>query len=129
MQYALLVYERPDAYRVSRMKQRLAISAEYVAIRHDPRVIGGAALKPVDTATTVREVDGESLITDGPLPTPKRSSAATTSSRQTTSMPPWKSRSASRRFGLGGRGRNPTRGGGAPLIEQVFRDEWGRVLA
>jgi hypothetical protein len=67
MQYALLVYERPGAYTGYTDEQRLAISAEYLAIRHDPRVIGGAALKPVDTATTVREVDGQSLITDGPF--------------------------------------------------------------
>ena len=67
MQYALLIYERPGAYAGLTDEQRRAISAEYLAIRHDTRVIGGAQLKPVDTATTVRMADGESLITDGPF--------------------------------------------------------------
>ena len=67
MQYALLIYERPGAYAGLTDEQRQAISAEYLAIRDDTRVIGGARLKPVDTATTVRLVDGESLITDGPF--------------------------------------------------------------
>ncbi len=67
MQYALLVYERPGAYTGLTDEQRQAITAEYVAIRHDSRVIGAGQLKPVDTATTVREVDGETLITDGPF--------------------------------------------------------------
>ena len=67
MQYALLIYERPGAYSGFTDEQRQAISAEYLAIRHDTRVIGGAQLKPVDAATTVRLVDGESLITDGPF--------------------------------------------------------------
>jgi hypothetical protein len=67
MQYALLIYERPGAYAGLTDEQRQAITAEYLAIRHDTRVIGGARLKPIDTATTVRMVDGESLITDGPF--------------------------------------------------------------
>jgi hypothetical protein len=67
MQYALLIYERPGAYTGLTDEQRQAISAEYLAIRQDTRVIGGAQLKPVDTATTVRIVEGESLITDGPF--------------------------------------------------------------
>jgi RNA polymerase sigma-70 factor (ECF subfamily) len=29
----------------------------------------------------------------------------------------------------GGRDRDPSRGGGLTILEQVFRDEWGRVLA
>ena len=67
MQYALLVYERRGAYADLTDEQRQAITAEYVAIRHHTRVIGAGQLKPVDTATTVRMVDGESLITDGPF--------------------------------------------------------------
>ncbi|MBV8718043.1 MAG: hypothetical protein JOZ65_23500 [Chloroflexi bacterium] len=67
MQYALLIYEKPGAYTGFTAEQRQAISAEYIAIRHDAGVVGGAQLKPVDTATTVRMVDGESLITDGPF--------------------------------------------------------------
>jgi hypothetical protein len=67
MQYALLVYENPGAYMGFTAEQRHAITAEYLAIRDDPRVTAGAQLKAVDTATTLRRVDGESLITDGPF--------------------------------------------------------------
>jgi hypothetical protein len=67
MQYALLIYERPGSYVGLSDDQRQAITAEYMTIRHDARVIDGGRLKPVETATTVRMVDGESLITDGPF--------------------------------------------------------------
>jgi hypothetical protein len=67
MQYALLIYERPGAYVGLTDDQRQAITAEYLAIRDDARVIDGGRLKPVETATTLRMVDGESLITDGPF--------------------------------------------------------------
>jgi hypothetical protein len=67
MQYAVLMYERPGSYAGLTDEQRQAITKEYLAIRRDSRVIGGAQLKPVDTATTVRMLDGESLITDGPF--------------------------------------------------------------
>jgi hypothetical protein len=43
------------------------VTAEYLALRDDPRVVDGARLKPVETATTVRVADGEALITDGPF--------------------------------------------------------------
>jgi hypothetical protein len=67
MQYALLIYERRGASTGFTNEQRQAITAEYLAIRHDTRVTGGGQLKSADTATTLRIVDGESLITDGPF--------------------------------------------------------------
>ena len=67
MQYALLIYEAPGAYDRFSDDQRRAVSAEYLALRDDPRVVGGARLKPVETATTMRMQDGEPLITDGPF--------------------------------------------------------------
>jgi hypothetical protein len=63
MHYALLIYVSPDANDGLSDEQRAAISTEYWAIRDDPRVIGGAHLRPVETATTVRD----SLVTDGPF--------------------------------------------------------------
>ena len=36
-------------------------------IRKLPGVIGGAALHPAETATTVRVQDGQTLVTDGPF--------------------------------------------------------------
>ena len=67
MQYALLIYERPGAYDAFTDEERRAVSAEYVEIRKDPRVVAGARLQPAETATTVRVEDGEPLITDGPF--------------------------------------------------------------
>jgi hypothetical protein len=67
MQYALLIYEAPGSYDDFSDDERRAVSAEYLALRDDPRVVGGARLKPVETATTLRVQDGEPLITDGPF--------------------------------------------------------------
>jgi hypothetical protein len=67
MQYALLIYRQPDDYDAFSDEERKAVSAEYYAIRDDSRVVGGAALQPVQTATTVRVRDGETLVTDGPF--------------------------------------------------------------
>jgi hypothetical protein len=42
------------------------VFAEYRALGQDPRAVGGAQLQPIETATTVRVQDGQSLTTDGP---------------------------------------------------------------
>ena len=44
-----------------------AIVEEYLAIRQLPGVVGGDQLQPVETATTVRVQNGETLLTDGPF--------------------------------------------------------------
>ena len=67
MEYALLIYERPGAYDGLSEAERKAIVGEYWALRDDPRVVAGAGLKPVATATTVRVDDGRVLVTDGPF--------------------------------------------------------------
>ena len=36
-------------------------------IKQAPGIVGGAALHPVETATTVRVQDGQMLVTDGPF--------------------------------------------------------------
>jgi hypothetical protein len=36
-------------------------------VRDDPRMVGGERLKPVETATTVRLTNGETLVADGPF--------------------------------------------------------------
>lgn len=69
MKYLLQIY--PDAAtaefaRLSAQEQE-AIVGEYNAIRQAPGVIGGDQLQPVETATTVRVQDGETLLTDGPF--------------------------------------------------------------
>jgi hypothetical protein len=67
MEYALLVYEKPNAYDELSESELAAVADEYWALRDDPRVVGGAGLKPVTTATTVRVHKGETLVTDGPF--------------------------------------------------------------
>jgi hypothetical protein len=36
-------------------------------LKGEPGMVGGAALHPVETATTVRVQDGQLLVTDGPF--------------------------------------------------------------
>ncbi|MEV1247405.1 YciI family protein [Nonomuraea sp. NPDC050022] len=67
MKYALLINERPGAYEGLSEDQRAAISAEYIALMKDERMLGGERLQPADTATTVRVQNGEPLLTDGPF--------------------------------------------------------------
>jgi hypothetical protein len=69
MQYLLQIYSdalRAEYSQLSAHEQE-AILGEYMAIRQSPAVLGGAQLQPVDTATTVRVKDGETLLTDGPF--------------------------------------------------------------
>jgi hypothetical protein len=67
MQYALLIYTRPGAMEAMSDEERESVSAEYFAIRDEPGCFAGGQLEPVETATTVRVADGQSLITDGPF--------------------------------------------------------------
>jgi hypothetical protein len=67
MRYALLIHELPGADDELGPDERQAISAEYFAIRDDPRVVDGGRLQPIDTATTVRVGDGRTLVADGPF--------------------------------------------------------------
>jgi hypothetical protein len=67
VRYALLINERPGAYDGLDGRHRAAITEEYLALRADERVVGGARLAPAETATTMRAVDGELLLTDGPF--------------------------------------------------------------
>jgi hypothetical protein len=71
VQYALLVYTKPDPVTGLSPAEQQALSAEYYALRDEPGMRGGAALQPVTTATTLRQADGgaagELLITDGPF--------------------------------------------------------------
>ncbi len=67
MQYALLIYTKPGAQEALGAQEQEAVHREYMALRDIPGIIGGAALHPVQTATTVRARDGQLLITDGPF--------------------------------------------------------------
>jgi hypothetical protein len=63
MKYAMLIYPKPGSHDRPDEQAARALTAEYLALREDPRCLGGAHLQGTETATTVRE----SLITDGPF--------------------------------------------------------------
>ena len=67
MQYALLIYSRPGAAEAVSADEQEANHRQYMDIRKLPGIVGGAALHPVETATTVRVLDGQTLVTDGPF--------------------------------------------------------------
>jgi hypothetical protein len=69
MKYLLQIYSddaREEFEQLSPAEQE-AIVGEYLAIGQSPGVIGGNQLQPVETATTVRVQNGETLLTDGPF--------------------------------------------------------------
>ena len=67
MQYAILIYDKPDAWAGFSQEQAQSIMAEYNAVRATPGVIAGEQLSGIETATTVRVQNGATLITDGPF--------------------------------------------------------------
>ena len=67
MKYALLIYPKPGSHEALGPDEYGPVNAEYLALREDPRCVGGAHLQPLETATTVRNGDGENLIIDGPF--------------------------------------------------------------
>jgi len=67
MQYALLIYHLPGVTEALGADEAEAVHREYMALKQTPGMIGGAALHPVETATTVRVVDDAVLVTDGPF--------------------------------------------------------------
>ncbi len=67
MKYALLVYDVPSAWQGLSDRESNAVMGEYFAVAQAPGVVGGEQLHPVQTATTIRVKDGETLTTDGPF--------------------------------------------------------------
>ena len=67
MKYALLVNENVGRYEDLGADELAAVTAEYVELAQDERVVATEQLQPAATATTVRMRDGEVLLTDGPF--------------------------------------------------------------
>jgi hypothetical protein len=67
MRYALLIYDKPGSHEALGEPELAAAYEEYGALSNDARCVGGAQLQPVETATTVRIQDGQTLTTDGPF--------------------------------------------------------------
>ena len=67
MKYAMLIHVQARLRRRAGRGRARAVFAEYTALAEDPRARGGAQLQPIETATTVRVQDGQTLTTDGPF--------------------------------------------------------------
>ena len=69
MKYLLQIYPHlgPEEFEQLSEDERAAIVEEYLAVSRSPGVVDGHQLQPVETATTVRVADGETLLTDGPF--------------------------------------------------------------
>ena len=67
MQYALLIYYKPGTNEALGADEYETVHREYLELKDTPGIISGAALHPVETATTVRLRDDQLLVTDGPF--------------------------------------------------------------
>jgi hypothetical protein len=66
MKYAMLIHYKPGYTDALSEDEQKAVFAEYRALRDDPGFVDAAQLQPIETATTVRVQDGQTLTTDGP---------------------------------------------------------------
>jgi hypothetical protein len=71
VQYMLLIYNDENAWASMPKHEREPIIQEYFALTNELHESGayvaGAPLRPTTTATTVRIVDDEPVVTDGPF--------------------------------------------------------------
>ena len=71
MKYLLLIYENEGNFAKVTEEEGNKIFADYMnytkGIRKAGNYIGGEALQPIATATTVRQRNGKTLTTDGPF--------------------------------------------------------------
>ena len=71
MKYLLLIYESEASFASLSEEERGRIFGEYMdyskRIKKNGNYVGGEALEPVATATTVRVQNGKTITTDGPF--------------------------------------------------------------
>ena len=71
MKYLLLIYENEQAFGGLPEAEQGQVFGEYMeysrSIRQSGHYVGGEALQPTTSATTVRVKDGKTLATDGPF--------------------------------------------------------------
>jgi hypothetical protein len=67
--YLLQIYPNGAREALERLpeNEQQAILDEYLALAELPGFVAGEALQPVETTTTVRVQNGETLLTDGPF--------------------------------------------------------------
>ena len=130
MKYMLTIYGNVTSEQVAAMRddERKQLYAAWGAVNQTPGMTPGMELDDPATGTTVRVQDGQTLTTDGPFVEIKEAlggciileaddlDAAIEIAARIPAAPD------------GRRGRGASAGGRA-LIEQAFREQWGRVLA
>jgi len=67
MKYALLIYSTPESHNDLPETEQQAVLGEYMELAQDSHTVTSAQLQPIETATTVRVQDGQTLTTDGPF--------------------------------------------------------------
>ncbi|MGI8864868.1 MAG: YciI family protein [Solirubrobacteraceae bacterium] len=67
MKYAMLIFTEPGSFEALGEAEQHQVHGEYMAITQSPGIVGGEQLQGVETATTVRVRDGQTLTTDGPF--------------------------------------------------------------
>jgi hypothetical protein len=66
MKYATLIYSKPGSHEALSEDEYKGVFAEYMALTDDSRCVASGQLEPVETATTVRVQNGNTMTTDGP---------------------------------------------------------------
>jgi hypothetical protein len=67
VKYMLLIYGNDPDWDNRSEEEQKAIFGEYMALTQEPGVGDSNQLQPVETATTVRVQNGNTLTTDGPF--------------------------------------------------------------
>jgi hypothetical protein len=67
VQYALLIYGSGEGWEQLSEDERQAQTKEYMALSRRPETQGGAELDELDSATTVRVDNGDTVTIDGPF--------------------------------------------------------------
>lgn len=67
MKYALLLYDNPANWENVSEQEMQALYADYMAVSNAKETYGGAELHPPQSAKTLRQPNGELLVTDGPF--------------------------------------------------------------
>ena len=135
MKYMLLIHQGTtplpgsDEWDALPDDEKGAVYAAYKAINETPGFTPGEQMQPPETATTVRVQDGRTLTTDGPFVEIKEALGGYLLLR---GRRPRRRDRAGRADPGGPHGRRdrgaPARGVVA-ILEQAFREQWGRVLA
>jgi len=67
MKYAMLIFTEPGSYEALEEEERRVVHGQYMTINEATGIVGGEQLQGIETATTVRVRDGQTLTTDGPF--------------------------------------------------------------